>query len=173
MLLRVFRLLFDLARHARDPIAYHRSKGVRIGRQCELIGTTLHTFGSEPYLVALGDNVTVSHGVDFVTHDGGLRVVRGDHPDAYYYAPITVGSNVFIGARCILLPGVTIGDRAVVGAGAVVARDVPPGVVVAGVPAREIKPVDEYAFARRDAWIDTSGLTQEAKERLLRSRFER
>jgi acetyltransferase-like isoleucine patch superfamily enzyme len=173
MLLRALRLLLDLARHARDPIAYHRSKGVRIGRRCELIGTTIHTFGSEPYLVTLGDNVTVSHGVDFITHDGGLRVIRDQHPGAYYYAPITVGNDVFIGARSILLPGVTIGERAVVGAGAVVARDVPPGMVVAGIPARAVKPVEEYAVARRDAWIDTSDLTSEAKEHLLRSRFGR
>ena len=55
------------------------------------------------------------------------------------HAPIEVGSKVWIAARAIILPGVTVGEGAVVGAGSVVARDVPPWTVVAGNPAREIK----------------------------------
>lgn len=54
-------------------------------------------------------------------------------------APIKIGSRVFIGARCIILKGVTIGDGAVVGAGSVVVSDVPPGVLVAGNPATVVK----------------------------------
>lgn len=54
-------------------------------------------------------------------------------------APIKIGSRVFIGARCIVLKGVTIGDGAVVGAGSVVVSDVPPGVLVAGNPATVVK----------------------------------
>lgn len=53
-------------------------------------------------------------------------------------APIKIGKNVWIGTRAIILPGVTIGDHAVVGAGALVSRDVPPCTVVGGVPARPI-----------------------------------
>jgi acetyltransferase-like isoleucine patch superfamily enzyme len=54
-------------------------------------------------------------------------------------APIKIGSRVFIGARCIVLKGVTIGNGAVVGAGSVVVSDVPPGVIVAGNPAMVVK----------------------------------
>jgi acetyltransferase-like isoleucine patch superfamily enzyme len=173
MLARAVRHALALLRQARDPIGYHRSRGVRIGSGCELIGTTLHTFGSEPYLVTIGDGVTVSHGADFLTHDGGLRVVRDRHPGAFYYAPITVGDHAFIGAHAVLLPGTVIGERAVVGAGAVVSGEVPAGTVVAGVPARPVKSVEEYGSARRAEWIDTAGLSARDKERLLRRRFAR
>ncbi len=54
--------------------------------------------------------------------------------------PIMVGKNVWIGGGAILLPGITIGDDAVVGAGSVVTRDIAPGVTVAGNPARQIQP---------------------------------
>lgn len=54
-------------------------------------------------------------------------------------AKITIGRDVFIGARAFILPGVTIGDRAIVGACAVVSKDVPPNVIVAGQPARIIR----------------------------------
>ena len=114
---------------------------MRIGDRVEIIGGHIHTFGSEPYLVAIGDQVTISNDVQFITHDGGLRVIRDRHPGAYYYAPITVESRVFIGAKALVLPGVAIGEGAVVAAGAVVASDVDPGTVVAGVPARKVKSV--------------------------------
>jgi maltose O-acetyltransferase len=60
-----------------------------------------------------------------------------------YAEPIAVGDDVWIGGGAIVLPGVTIGDRAVVGAGSVVTRDVPPDVVVAGSPARVIRSLEE------------------------------
>jgi maltose O-acetyltransferase len=57
--------------------------------------------------------------------------------------PITLGDNVWLGGGAIVCPGVTVGDDTVVGAGAVVTRDLPPGVVAAGVPARVLREIDE------------------------------
>jgi acetyltransferase-like isoleucine patch superfamily enzyme len=169
---RAFAWLATL-RYWIDPVAFHRRRGVKIGDRVELIGGGPHMFGSEPYLVTIGDDVTVSHGVDFITHDGGLRAVRDRWPGAYVYAPITVGRRVFIGAHAVLMPGITVGDGAVVGVASVVTKDVAPGMVVAGVPARPVRSVDEYAAASRERWIDTGGLTAAQKEELLRERFGR
>ena len=74
----------------------------------------------------------------------GVQVYAADHPrdpadrDAGYECgrPVTIGRNAWIGGHAILLPGVTVGDGAIVGAGSVVTRDVPPGATVAGNPAR-------------------------------------
>jgi acetyltransferase-like isoleucine patch superfamily enzyme len=54
------------------------------------------------------------------------------------FAPVKIGDDVWIGARAVILPGVTIGSRCVVAAGAVVKSDVPDGTIVAGVPARPV-----------------------------------
>jgi maltose O-acetyltransferase len=59
-----------------------------------------------------------------------------------YGKPIDIGSDVWIGGGALILPGVRIGDRAVIGAGSVVTRDVPDGVFAAGNPCRVIKPID-------------------------------
>jgi acetyltransferase-like isoleucine patch superfamily enzyme len=119
-----------------------RREGAEIGLGCRLLITTL---GSEPYLVSIGDETLVSGGVKFLTHDAGTWVFRVEHPEAGRFGRISVGSRAFIGANAIILAGVTIGDRSIVGAGAVVTKDVPPGVVVAGVPARVVTSVADYA----------------------------
>lgn len=129
-----------LADEYRRPEIFRR-EGAEIGRGCRLLVATL---GSEPYLVSIGDETLVSGGVQFLTHDAGTWVFRREHPTAGRFGRITVGSHVFIGAASIILPGVTIGDRSIVGAGAVVTEDVPPDVVVAGVPARIVNSAADY-----------------------------
>jgi acetyltransferase-like isoleucine patch superfamily enzyme len=128
----------------RDPIRYARSIGVQVGHNCRFVGFDAATFGSEPYLVRLGDHVTITTGVRFITHDGGVWIFRDQIPDIDIVQPIIVGNNVFVGVGSILLPGVHIGDNCVIGAGSVVTKDVPPNTVVAGVPARVIQSREEY-----------------------------
>jgi galactoside O-acetyltransferase len=57
--------------------------------------------------------------------------------------PITVGNNVWIGAQVVVLPGVTIGDEVVIGAGSVVNKDIPSGVIAAGNPCKVIRKITE------------------------------
>lgn len=89
--------------------------------------------------VTLGDHVLVGHQVVFATLDHDLDPARraGMTP-----APIVVKDNVWIGAHATILAGVTIGENAVVAAGAVVTRDVPANTVVGGVPAKVIKRIE-------------------------------
>jgi len=101
-------------------------------------------FGSEPFLIEIGDNVTITHGVSFVTHDGGVEIFRKEFPGINVFGKIVVGNNVFIGIKSIILPGVTIGSNVVIAAGSVVTRNIPDNVVAGGVPARVIESINEY-----------------------------
>ena len=95
--------------------------------------------------ITIGDGTLIGHGVTLATlnhdEDPERRAVL-------YPAPIRIGRRVWIGSGATVLPGVTIGDGAIVAAGAVVTRDVPPETVVAGVPARLLRPIRKAdAFA--------------------------
>ncbi len=88
--------------------------------------------------VTLGDGCQIGHNVVFATLNHGLQPSeRG----ITYPAPIIIGKNVWVGSNSTILQGVTIGDNAVVAAGAVVTKDVEPGTIVGGVPARFIKKI--------------------------------
>jgi acetyltransferase-like isoleucine patch superfamily enzyme len=151
----------------RDPVKYFRGQGVDIGEGVEIFGANLFTFGSEPYLVSLGNQVTVSHNVDFITHDGGLRVVRAKYPEAYLYGRIRISDSCFIGARCIFLPGARVGPGSVIGSGSIVTGEIPPGVVAVGAPAKPVKSVEDYVQGKKHLWVDTGNLTPDAKRDLL------
>lgn len=90
--------------------------------------------------IEIGDGALIGHNVVLATinHDLNPRKNRKNH-----YAPIKIGTRVWIGSNATILPGVTIGDYAVVAAGAVVTRDVPAMTIVGGVPAKVLKVVQE------------------------------
>ena len=88
--------------------------------------------------VAIGDGCQIGHNVVFATLNHGLSPEDRKHT---YPAPIVLGKNVWVGSNSTILQGVTIGDNAVVAAGAVVTKDVPANVVAGGVPARTIKEI--------------------------------
>jgi len=128
----------------KDPRGYLAAMGVRVGEGCRIYGIPEEVFGSEPYLVRLGDHVSITSGVKFVSHDGGVWVFRDRFPDLDVFGPITVGNNVFIGINAIIMPGVTIGDNVVIGSGSVVTRDIASNSVAAGVPCRVLRALDDY-----------------------------
>lgn len=88
--------------------------------------------------VTFGDNVFIAPGCGFYTAGHPLDVEQRNK-GLEYARPITVGNNVWIGAQACLLPGVTIGDNCVIGAGSVVTKDIPANSVAAGNPCRVIR----------------------------------
>lgn len=147
-------MVVRVARFRGDKSAYLRHIGVQVGDGCD-IQTAVGNLGSEPWPVRFGNRVTVSNRTVFHTHDGATRLIRerfeGTTPWGNYFAPVDVRDDCMIGSDCVVLPGVTIGPGSVVGAGSVVTKDVPPGIVVAGVPARPVCTVEVCAEVRRTA----------------------
>lgn len=150
-----------------------RRRGMRIASDCRIIGRRT-IWGSEPYLVEIGRHVTISNDCILVTHDGGTWVfrTRPEYRGVSRFGAIRILDNCFIGARAIILPGVTIGPNAVVGAGSVVTKDVPAGEVHAGNPARFITTVDDYAERSRAQWPDLKyGNDKRRKRALLEAHY--
>lgn len=88
--------------------------------------------------VTFGDNVFIAPGCGFYTAGHPLDVSQRNEGLEYAY-PINVGNNVWIGAHVVVLPGVTIGDNVVIGAGSVVTKDIPSNVVAVGNPCRVLR----------------------------------
>lgn len=171
MIIRAFKKFRRLWLIKKNQVAYARTIGVKVGEDCRILGLTDGTFGSEPYLVTLGNHVTITAGVSFVTHDGGVWVFRREYPDIDIFAPIFVGNNVFIGINSIILPGVTIGNDCVVAAGSVVTHNVPDGMVVGGVPAKTIKSLDAYRESVIERAFYIKGYSFSAKKDYLLQYF--
>ncbi|MBD8110050.1 acyltransferase [Priestia megaterium] len=145
---------------------------VKMGENCEIYNNV--SFGSEPYLIRLGNKVRITAGVKFVTHDGGLWVVRnlGWSPNADKMDKIIVGDNVFVGFNAIIMPGVTIGSNVVIGSGSVVSKDVPDNTVVAGVPAKEICSIEDYYNKNQHRLYETKAMSYQEKKDYYLSKFE-
>lgn len=131
-----------------NKISYLRSKGMKIGDNCDLLND-ISDYGSEPYLIKLCSNITITHGVVFITHDASTRLFRSQFPEmnekyGNKFGTITILDNCFIGINSIILPGLTIGPNSIVGAGSVVTKNIPPNSVFAGNPAKYICSLEEY-----------------------------
>lgn len=123
--------------------AYLKRRNVlhAMGDDCSVQTNVLIT---DPQYVRMGNNVRLSGCVLF-GHDGSVNMLNrayGCRIDRV--GKIDLRDNVFVGHGAIVLPGVTVGPNAIVAAGAVVSRDVPPNSIVAGIPARRVGDLDAY-----------------------------
>lgn len=101
----------------------HASDSIHIGKNC---------------LIAANSHIIDNHGHSLSFSDVEQRILTCGIPQ-----PVMIGDNVWIGANCVIMPGVTIGNGAVIGANSVVTKDIPPMCVAAGNPARVVKVLDE------------------------------
>lgn len=133
-----------LLRYLNFPL-YVKKIGVKYENNCYFIGRNIN-FGSEPYLITLGNHVKISNDVQFITHDGGTFVFREDkmYSDVIKFGKIEIGDNCFIGAKSIIMPGVKIGKNCVIAAGSVLTKSVKDNCVVGGNPAKFICSIEEY-----------------------------
>ncbi|NTS76900.1 acyltransferase [Catenovulum sp. SM1970] len=133
-------------------IAKHKKSGASIGDNTLLINCTLSSSSKGDKFI-IGRNCTLT-GVTLLAHDASPTLFLPELINREFsYLPksrnsyrktIKIGDNVFIGWNSIVLPGVKVGSNVVIGAGSVVCKDIPDNVVVAGNPAKIIKPLDDY-----------------------------
>jgi len=152
------------------PERYARKIGVNMKGNCRIYGKVY--WGSEPWIITLGDNVYITDGVKFITHDGGTLLFRDRVPDLEITKPIVLGDNVYIGNNAMLMPGVTVGSNVVIGAGAVVTKDIPDNSVAAGVPARVIKTADEYFQKLQKESLHLGHLKGQEKDAALKEYYK-
>lgn len=109
--------------------------------------------------IYIGGGSTITAQTIILTHDYsvdyGLMAVHKNNPqhEQKYCKEVHIGNHTFIGQRSLILPGITIGNNVIIGAGSLVNRDIPDNVVAAGVPAKVICPIEEWIEKRmkRDA----------------------
>lgn len=167
-----------------------RAAGLRLGQRSRIMGPLYVTGpGDHRQLVTLGDDtlvtgplridlaapvtigsrVRIGHDVLLLTIDHEIGPAESRCADNLA-CPIQIGDGAWLSSRCVLLPGVSVGAGAVVAAGAVVTHDVPPNTLVAGVPARVIRSLDE-AEPRSDRLLRSDRLAAargDSRERVYR-----
>jgi maltose O-acetyltransferase len=151
-----------------SSIARLVSHGLKIG-EAPHIARPIYVDGLHPWLISIGDYVTLGPYVAIITHDTSLA----HHTGVTRLGRVDIGDRVYVGVGAIILPGTVIGDDSVVGAGAVVHGEVPAGSLVLGNPgkASPIKPVAAWyraSAARAPTWpregsSAESGITEERK----------
>ena len=149
-----------------DMIIDHlRNIGTQVGNNCFVFSDKVET--TEPYLVSIGNDVTISYNVSFNTHDDSIEAYY--KRDTLIAGRIDIGNNCFIGTGVIIIPGVSLADKCIVGAGSVVTKSVyEVGTVIAGNPARKICTVEELYEKNKKYIIDTTGKGfQERKEFIM------
>lgn len=145
-LMKINTLIKHIKRKIKGNLKCAIEDGMVVGKNVTVMSGV--SFGSEPYLITIGDNVRISSDVIFVNHDGGTWAFRNSYPeykDVVKFGRIEIGENTFIGCKSIILPGVKIGKNCVIGAGSIVTKDIDDGIVVCGSPAKPVCTVLEYA----------------------------
>ena len=135
---------------------YRKRGGASIGKNC-LICTPVLTRESE--LISIGNNVTISTNVKFVTHDNSIKLVHPGKSDLF--GRITIGDNCFIGENSVIMYGVVIPDNTIVAAGSVVTKSVSESFkIIGGNPAKVIGDWDTYREKYKDYAITRGEMHQ-------------
>ncbi len=142
---------------------YARFLGVKIGNNCNIQNVN---FGSEPYLIEVGNHVQITTGTKIFTHGGGW-VFRDKHPNLDYFGKVIIKDNVYIGNNSMILPGVTIGNDVIIGAGSIVTKSIPDGNIAVGNPARIIGKTADLFEKINHFNVESKGMSYEEKKKYL------
>lgn len=150
--------LFHTKNSMKERICLYRSRGMKIGEHCYIgANVTFGRGGSDP--IVIGNDCVIT-GCTILGHDASpalfLEELQGTsiYDRRSYKKETRIGNRVFIGVNAVVLAGITIGDNCIVGAGAIVCHDVPPGSVVAGNPAKVISTIEDFKKKYRQIYSE-------------------
>jgi maltose O-acetyltransferase len=157
-----------------EDLGMRAANGLRLGADVS-IGPGVYIDPGFLWLVSIGDHSTITTGVRIIAHDASVK----RHIGYTAVARVVIGRRVYIGMGATILPGVTVGDDAIVGAGSVVHDDVEPGAVVAGNPARAVgttaahvarhaAQIERSPVFEGEGWTRLSGITEERMDLMVR-----
>lgn len=159
---------FLVYRNSDSLIRFLREKGIKIGEGCIFrrpFGVVIDT--QRPSLISIGDNVDMNKNFSIYTHDYGSGVFKNAYDTVLNSSgKVSIGNNIYFGANCTVLKGVSIGDNCIIGAGSIVSHDIPANSVAVGNPCRVVCSLEEYYEKRKIKAFD------EAKE-YIRTIYER
>lgn len=135
---------------APDRLEVLKRNGLQVGRNFHMLPGVIIDY-SHCWHITIGDDVTMAPHVHILAHDASTKM----HLGYSRIGKVRIGNRVFIGASTIVLPGVTIGDNVVIGAGSVVSHDIPDNSVAAGNPARVRGSLDDFLARRRQEMART------------------
>lgn len=164
--MRIFDLLFRL--YTKVFWSYEKQaikSGVKIGANCDIQNVS---FGSEPYLITVGNHVQITSGTKIFTH-GAAWVLRLKYPDMDFFGRVVIKDNVYIGNNCLIMPGVIIGSNVIIAAGSVVTKSIPDGCVVGGNPSRVIGDINSFENKMSEVNLKCKGMNSQDKRKFFLS----
>lgn len=164
----IYIVVKHIVRHLASPKIYAKFMGAKIGDNCLI--DTKH-WPSESYLIEIGNQVQVTENVYFHTH-GGAHTARRLYPDFDVFGKIKIGDWAYIGSNSHIMPGVKIGEGALIAAGSIVTKSVPPNELWGGCPAKFICTVEQYIQRNLRYNTGTKGKTRKQKRKILLSASE-
>ncbi len=156
---------FGVERYRKVSYRYFRDCGVVFDGMPKYINYDVDFDLARPNMIFIGENTVIAKGSILLTHDFsiecGLLAIGMNKPgkEQQFLKEIHIGKECFIGARSFILPGTTIGDNCIIGAGSVVSGNVPSNCIYAGNPARFIAYTDEWARKKVESnpWLVGEG----------------
>lgn len=146
---------------------YAKKIGVKIGKGCRIY---IDEWGTEPFLIEIGNKVTITAGVSLITHDGSTWLFNDEKGRRYLYQNIVIGNNVFVGLNSTIMPGVKIGDNVIIAAGSIVTKSIPKNSIVGGNPAKIIGDFESYkkrVLEKYPSKMDMDKIDSNYKDRIL------
>lgn len=145
----IFRIVLKIhsAYHAflnKASLEVAKFRGMKVGKSFNMPDKIY--FGTEPYLIEIGDHVNIAANVRFVNHGGTTTLLRRlpGYEDARIFGRIKIGNNCTIGLNCVIMQDVQIGNNCILGANSVLSQSMPENTVFIGNPAQFLCTIEDY-----------------------------